>query len=227
MSSTDEQLDPRAVAGMRRQLEAWRRRLEGGAERVGWKIGLNPSPVMERMGLTRPVVGHLTGASRLEPDTPHSLAGGTNVAVEPEVVVQVGAYAEPAARPAIAGLGAALEVVDLDRPLDDLEEIVATNIFHRAVLLGPAQHGASLADVHAQVRVNGDLRHDVEVSQAALDPEEVVAVVADMLESCGERLEPGDRIIAGSLTEAIRVAPGDRVALNLGPLGRLELDLVE
>jgi 2-oxo-3-hexenedioate decarboxylase len=227
MSSADGQLDPRAVTGMRRQLEAWRGRLEAGAGRVGWKIGLNPSPVMERMGLTRPVVGHLTGLSRLEPGGPHSLTGGTNVAVEPEVLVEVGAYAEPSARPAIAGLGAALEVVDLDRPLEDLEEIVATNIFHRAVLPGATRAGTSLAGVQAEVRVNGDVRHRVDVAQAAMDLEEAVAVVADMLEACDERLEPGDLIIAGSLTEAIRVAAGDRVALDLGRLGRLELDLVE
>jgi 2-keto-4-pentenoate hydratase len=38
----------------------------------------------------------------------------------------------------------------------------------------------------------------------------------------GERLRPGDRIITGSIVQA-PPAPGDRVAADLGPLGRVEL----
>ena len=38
------EIDPRVVAGLRRQHEGWRALLGNGAERVGWKIGINDPP---------------------------------------------------------------------------------------------------------------------------------------------------------------------------------------
>jgi hypothetical protein len=32
-------VDPRALAGLRRRLDQWRAALDGGAQRVGWKVG--------------------------------------------------------------------------------------------------------------------------------------------------------------------------------------------
>ena len=43
------------------QLDAWRAALAGGAERVGWKLGMGER---ERIG-AGPVIGHLTSATRL------------------------------------------------------------------------------------------------------------------------------------------------------------------
>lgn len=216
-------LDPRVSAGTRRQLETWRARLAAGEGRLGWKIGLNPPAVMERVGIARPVVGHLTSLSRVASGGAHSLAGATNPMVEPEVAIEVGEPFGPGAR--IASLAAALEVVDLDRAPDDLEDVVATNIFHRAVALGvPA--GTSLQEATAVVALNGQEVHRFDAAPAAGDLEQVVAVVAETLAACGEQIQAGDRIIAGSLTPPLRVSPGDTVSLELGSLGRAELRLV-
>ena len=220
-------IDPRVVAGMRRQLRARRERLEEGAAPLGWKIGLNVESVQRRLGLDRPVVGHLTTAALAEPGHPHSLAGATNAAAEPEIAIEIGRDVEgdvgpEAARGAIKGLAPAIEVVDVDRPFDDLEAIVADNVFHRAVALGESGD-SSLDGVEAVVAVNGAEAHRLEAASAAGDLGDVVTVIAGTLAACGERLVAGDRIIAGSLTPGLPVAPGDSVALDLGRLGRLEL----
>jgi 2-keto-4-pentenoate hydratase len=220
-------IDSRVVAGMHRQLRARRERLEQGAAPIGWKIGLNVESVQRRLGLDRPVVGHLTTAALVEPGDPHSLAGATNPGAEPEIAIEIGRdlagdVAPEAARDAIAGLAPALEVVDVDRPFDDVEAIVADNVFHRAVALGESA-GSSLEGVEAVVVVNGAEAHRLDAASAAGDLADVVMVIAGRLDACGERLAAGDRIIAGSLTPAVPVAPGDSVALDLGRLGRLEL----
>jgi 2-keto-4-pentenoate hydratase len=113
-------------------------------------------------------------------------------------------------------------VVDVDRPLHELEAIVAHNVFHRAVALGQPS-GARLAEVEGTVLVNGNAVHRFDASEAAGDLAEAVSVIADTLGACGEQLLAGDRIIAGSLTAPVPVAAGDAVALDLGALGRVEL----
>jgi 2-keto-4-pentenoate hydratase len=56
-------LDPRLEAALRVQLAAWRAALDGGAARIGWKVGAGDR---ERMG-GGVVLGHLTSATVLRP----------------------------------------------------------------------------------------------------------------------------------------------------------------
>jgi 2-keto-4-pentenoate hydratase len=49
-----------------------------------------------------------------------------------------------------------------------------------------------------------------------------VAAIARLLAALGERLEPGDRLITGSIVQ-VPVAAGDLVAADLGLLGRVEV----
>ena len=216
MAASDSSLDPRVEAGMRRQLQDWGRKLESGATRVGWKIGLNPPAMLERLGLDRPVAGHLTSATRLNSGATHALAGGTRVVVEPEVAVEIGPDGE------ISALAPALEVVDIDRAPDDVEDVVATNVFHRAVTIGPPAHG-ELRGGEATVTRNGEVEERFDPGQTAGDLTDAVATIASTLQACGERLEPGDWIITGVLAGPFPVEPGDTLALDLGPIGRVEL----
>lgn len=221
--------DPRIVRGMQAQLASWRSRIAGGAGRVGWKIGFNSPAAQRQLGLDGTVVGHLTGATVLASGTSHSLAGSHLVSAEPEVAIHLGrdvpaGAGEDAARAAIAALGAAIELVDIDRPLDDLEAILAANVFHRAVVLGPPA-GRALAGVTARAYRNGDEVASVDAAAAAGDLAALARHVADWLAAFGERLRAGDRIICGSLAPPIWVKAGDRVRVDLGPLGSVEVAL--
>ena len=88
------------------------------------------------------MVGHLTSGSLLGADGSHSLTGAQAPKAEPEIAVEIGPDKT------IAGLGPAIELVDLTAPPsgpDDVPEVVATNIFHRAVAIGSSKDGAQLA----------------------------------------------------------------------------------
>jgi 2-keto-4-pentenoate hydratase len=223
--------DPRIARGLEAQLRAWRSRIERGERRVGWKIALNVPSVQERLGISAPVIGALSSGGELVPGASHSLAGGTRVGVEPEVAVHVsaavpaGATRERAAA-AIGALGAAIEVVDIDMPFDDLERILARNVFQRAFMLGPpvaARAGGDLEGVVARVRKNGVEHESARAADVVGDLAETVILVADLLAEAGEALAARDVIISGSLAPIVWVEGGDRVEVDLGPLGKLEI----
>jgi 2-keto-4-pentenoate hydratase len=218
---------------MRAALARRQAELAGGARPVGWKIGINVPPVQRQLGLDAPVVGYLTSATELAPGSERSLAGTTRPAIEPEVAIHLGepvaAGADAAAvRSAIAGLGAAIELVDVDLPFEDLELIVAGNVFHRGVVFGPpdaSRAGGSLEGLRVRVTRNGAEEAVADVAQAGEDPVEIVRHVTGLLAPLGVSLQPGDRIIAGSLTAPLPVAPGDSIGVEIDPIGSISLTL--
>lgn len=206
--------DERIVRGMRAQLELRRRTLAEGAMALGWKVGLNPPAVQEKLGLDGPVVGFLTTSTLLESGATWTLPSAeATVVVEPEVGVEIGPDGA-----SVAALMPALEVVEFDRPLDELEQVLAEDIFHRAVVLGPRAEIATAGA--ARVLHNGEQVHAIDAS-GALDG--ILDAVARRLTDAGERLRPGDIVIAGALAAPVPVSPGDRVQLELDPLGVVEI----
>jgi len=207
--------DPRIVAALVQQLTEWRRTLDAGADRVGWKIGLNVPDIQRKLGLSESVIGHLTTATQLEDGASFDGAAATELRVEPEVALHMGAGGE------IAGYGAAIEIVDTGNPPADAEGIVAANIFHRGFILAEAQP-AMPAGLEADVRVDEELRASGEAPPHFTD---VVGLVGRLLGEAGEELRAGDVILAGSLTPPQRVRPGERVDVGLGPLGALTVHI--
>lgn len=205
-------MDPRVLAGTEKQLERWRAELADGAERLGWKVGLNTEEVQQKVGIDRPVVGYMTSKTLLKYGARYSTSGATNLRLEPEISIEVGPTLEP------ASLGAAIEIVDMDTPVDELEAVIASNIYHRGVLFGGQRAGARPPE-EVTVLVNSEERERADIQ---FDEWETVTVVADTLAAAGETLQPGDVIIAGSLTPPIEVKAGDAVGVRIGPLGFLQ-----
>ena len=213
---------------MQAQLEARRARIDAGERPIGWKVGINVEAVQQALGISAPVVGFLTSGRQLQPGETHSLAGGTRVGVEPEVAVHLRSAVDPdadreTAREAIGALGPAIEIVDIDLPMEDVERILAGNVFQRAVMLGSSDSGAReqpLTDVEATVLVNGERRESAPAAVMG-DPAETVMLVARRLADAGEALDAGQVIIGGSLTPIVWVQPGDSVQVDLGRLGLL------
>ena len=202
------------MAAFELQLDLWRSALAAGAERVGWKIGFNTDAAQQQAGIIEPVVGNLTSATTIKYGAHMSLAGYTRAMVEPEVAIEVGDDGEAVA------LAAAVEVVDVNAPFSDLEAIVAGNIFHRAALLGDFRPNYP-APRTAAVLVNGQYTEQADVM--GFDSTDTISLVASTLAEAGERLEPGDKIIAGSLTPPVAVSPGDIVGVQLDNLGTVQL----
>src|SRR3954464_8189261 len=108
-------IDARALAGLRRQLEAWRTTLDSGAARAGWKIGFNTAKAQELMGLDAPVIGYLTSATELQPGATSAAAGTIDLRGAAEIAVRIGSGG------GIDGYAAALELVDVGNPPEGLE----------------------------------------------------------------------------------------------------------
>jgi 2-keto-4-pentenoate hydratase len=208
--------DPAAVVsrGMRALLARRLRDIAAGASPVGWKIGFNTPAIQQHFGLTSPVVGYLTDAGIAPDGATVALSGWTAPAVEVEVAIRVGERGE------VAGLAPALELVDLDLPFDDLEAILAGNIFQRGVVFGPEVPGVDPWAIRATVTKNGDIAAEGRIAE---EPAATVAVVRSFLGDHGATLAPGDRIIAGSMVAPVAVGPGDRLEVGFGPLGELHV----
>jgi 2-keto-4-pentenoate hydratase len=220
--------DPRVERGLRAQLERRRGRIAAGQEPLGWKVGFTTPAAMEKLGTSAPLVGHLMRAALLEPGAAVSLRGWVGPALEPEVAVHLRADVAPGAsdaevRAAIAGLGPAFELADIDPPPEDPETILAGNIFQRHVMLGPPEPRSSLDGLTAVVRHGDDLHEiaDLEALPGPLLP--TLGSVADQLGAAGERLRAGDVVIAGSLVPPMPVRPGERAEYELRPLGSLTI----
>jgi 2-keto-4-pentenoate hydratase len=223
--------DPRVRRGMERQLELRGRMLSDGARAVGWKLGLGTPAAMEKLGTAGPLVGFVCDRGVLEPGAVCAVGGWAKPMAEPEVAIHmatdVPAEADRAtAAAAIGGLGAAIELVDLGDP-SDVEEVLAGDIFHRHVVLGPADAGAG-DSLRAEVRLGAADAKTVEDPYALTgDPAKVVAHVATHLAAFGERLRAGEIIIAGSIVPALPVAPGDRLRYRLDALPELTVEFAE
>lgn len=217
--------------GMERQLELRRRMLDEGARPLGWKLGLGTPAAMEKLGTAAPLVGFLTDRGLLEPAATCAIGGWGKPRAEPEVAIHVAVDVPPdanlaTAAAAIGSLGAAFELVDLDDG-GDVEEILAADIFHRHVVLGPADAGLGDA-LRAEIRLGAADAKSVDDPYALTgDPPRVVAHVASHLAAFGERLRAGEVIIAGSIVPAVAVAPGDRLRYRLEPIGELEVEFAD
>jgi 2-keto-4-pentenoate hydratase len=220
--------DERVARGMAAQLEARRARLAGGERHLGWKVGFGTAQAMAKLRTTAPLVGHLVHGGVLESGAEVDLTGWGAPKLEPEVAVHLAADVDPAGGSAavaraLAGLGVAIELVDLDPDAGDPEAILAGNVFQRHVLLGPVQASARhTRDVHLRVAVDGEQVVDTgDVIAATGDVLDAVASVAATLDAAGERLRAGDVVIAGSIVPALAVEPGQEVEVSLPPLGEL------
>jgi 2-keto-4-pentenoate hydratase len=221
--------DPRIERGMLAQLTDRRQRLDGGEASLGWKLGMGVPAAMAKLGTDAPLVGFLLASGRVDDGGTVSLEGWGNPKLEPEVAVHLGAdlpagASRADAEAAIAGLGVAIELVDLDPEAADPEALLAADIFQRHVLLGPPVEGASAAGAPARVRQNGDeAATTADATEATGDPVELVRHVADVVGEAGELLRAGEVVICGSVVPALDVAAGDTVEVELDGLGALRV----
>jgi 2-keto-4-pentenoate hydratase len=202
-----------------------------GAEPLGWKAGFGAPAAVAKFEIDRPLVGFLTRDRLLPSGATVSVADWTNPMFEAEVAAHLSSDIGPGATSAealaaVGGWSVAIELADVTPPPTDIEEILAGNIFHRHVLLGPVVD-ALPSPLSFSVLKNGE-----EVA-ATSDPEAltgelgfVLASMADTLTACGAGLRAGDIVITGSVVAPLAVengstwltqaAAGGQIAVTLG-----------
>ena len=215
--------------GTRKMLDLRARALDRGERPIGWKLGFGAPRSMARFGLSGPLVGFLTDATAHSPGSTVSCAGWQRPVVEPEIAVYIGSDLESGSNVAgsIAALGPALELADVYPPPEDLEEILAGNIFHRGVVLGEPDHsraGAERSDLRARVLRDGNEVVDTsDLETNTGDLVEIVAHCATLLGTAGARLAAGEVVIIGSVVPPLAIEPGQEIEFELNPLPRISV----
>ena len=223
---------PAVQRGLAAQQTALQQRLDEPATLIGWKVGVGAPAGMAAAGIAAPLVGFLTTATVLADGATVSLGGWTKPGLEPELAIWTDRDVAPDASleecaQAIGGIGQAIELADLDTPLTDLEGVVGGNIFHRAVILGPAdgsRRGGQVDDLRLTVRRGDDaVATTDDVTALTGPPAQLVHHVVRWLAAAGRRLESGQVIIGGSIVPLLSGEPGDTVTYRCEPLGTLRV----
>ena len=199
------------LAAAYRVQHAYVRRIIGGDDVAGYKIGLT-SPRMQTMcGISHPIAGVVFGKRVKQSGATLGLADYAHLGLEFEICARIGRDLPPRSSPytradidgAIDAVCAAMELVD-DRHADyaklDVRTLVADNSWNAGVVLGsfvPAP--ASLEKVEAVV-----YQDDVEIGRgvgadALGHPFEPVAWLANHLAAKGVGLKKGDLVMTGSI----------------------------
>jgi len=234
--------DPRVVRGMTAQLQRLDVALGPGERPLGWKLAFGSPEGMTRLGIGAPLVGHLVEGALVESGAAVSIVGWANPLAEPELAVHLGADVPGEADHAavvrsIAGLGPAIELVDVDPPPDDVAAVLAGDIYQRGVVLGPkdpSRRGGPTDGLVGRIGVgarqgSGDAGEQVvdDVAAATGDPIELVRHVAEVLAGFGRRLEAGQVVITGSIVPPLAIRPGDHVRFELSPIGSIHVSFTD
>jgi 2-keto-4-pentenoate hydratase len=226
--------DLRIASGMQQQLRRRRELLELGEKPLGWKLAFGGPAAMARLQTNAPLVGFLLHRAVVPPSQSElSFAGWKKPAAEPELTVYLGKNLAAGsdrntAINAIAGLGPAIEIADVDHPSEDVEGTLARNIYQRHLVLGPPDTryaGGVLTGLRAKVQHNEKQIADTPEFEA-LTGELITIVqhVANLLPVFGETLDAGQIIIAGSITPPIWVQPGEQITFHLEPFDPISIN---
>jgi 2-keto-4-pentenoate hydratase len=227
--------DPRISRGMTAQLRRRRELLQAGQKALGWKLAFGGPAAMERLHTNAPLVGFLLQSAVVPSGSSISLSNWIKPAAEPEISVHLGKNLSAGAdrattMAAIAGLGPAIEVADVEHPSDDVEGTLARNIYQRHIILGAkdvSRAGGVLEGLTCRVLRNGTEIANVSDPQALqkLTGEliDIVRHTASLLGAFGESLQAGQIIIAGSITPPILVEPGEEIVFHLAPVDSISI----
>jgi len=230
--------DERIAQGMRAQQALLAGLIARGSRQLGWKAGFGTTAWQQTFGLSGPLVGFLHEEALLPSGATVALDDWTAPRAEAELAVTIGQDIAGAALAAdvagdevliaaIAAIGPAIELVDLHPAPEDVTTVLAGNVYHRHVVLGPPAPelaGARLDGIVGSVHVSGtDLPpvHDLEASTGrVLD---VLRAMAHTTSVHGRGLRAGDVVILGSIVPPQAVAPGGIFRYRLGSQPALEL----
>ena len=230
----DTYYDPRVLRGMEKMLMARQKRLDAGEKPIGWKVGFGAPASLKSLGIDAPLVGFLTDAVLMRSKSALSLASWTKPAAEPEVAVYLkddlpGITDRETAQAAIDAVGPAIELADVHFLPQDIEAILAGNIYNRHVILGKSdtsRAGCNLDGLVGRVSRNGQEIAAVTDLQALTGNFiGIVQYVANLLASMGQMLCTGEVIITGSIVPPLWIELTEEVAYELTPIDALKVTL--
>ena len=238
---TDADPDLGMADGYAVQQELVKLLLADGDRIVGYKVGLTSKPMQKMIGVDTPDYGPVLGSTVYADGDAVPVSAFIQPKIEAEIAFVLGSpLAGPGvsvldARRAIAGMTAAVEIVDsrfadwrikLADTVADLASNGAVAISSRVVPLDGAETLVPRLIGMVLTR-QGDLV-DTGAGAAALgDPVRVVAWLANTLGEMGAELEAGHLVMTGALHAAVPMRAGDVFRAEFDRLGPLTVRVVE
>ena len=234
------------LAGYRAARELHRHRLAQGWRPLGRKIGFTNRTLWARYGVHEPMWGTIydrTLVFALHDAAQVPLAGLAQPRIEPEIAFKLKAPPPRTQDPealleAIECVAHAVEIVQCHHPdwKVTIADCTADNGLHGRLVLGtpvPVEKIAGLAAALPFLKVT--LRKGNEVKDQGIgsnvlgSPLLALAFLAEVLEKQGEKLEPGEIISTGTLTDAHPVEAGETWSTSFQdfPISGLTIDFAE
>ncbi|HUK57960.1 MAG TPA: fumarylacetoacetate hydrolase family protein [Stellaceae bacterium] len=205
---------------------------------AGWKIGVTTKAMQDYLGISAPIAGRMPALFRRAPGVEVHHAAYCRIGIETEIALVLKTAlagpvsAEEAAR-AVGQVHPAIELVD-DRYGGDysgvgVPAIIADFAFHAGFVLGGPVAGWETIDlgaVRGTTRVNGKIVGEGFGRDVMGHPFRSLAWLAGRLAEMGQRLEPGEVVMTGSLPLPYWAKAGDRIQSEIERLGTVTLEFV-
>jgi 2-oxo-3-hexenedioate decarboxylase len=203
------------------------RRLARGERRIGVKMGLTSRAKMQQVGVNEVAWGRLTDAMLLEEGSTLSRAKFVHPRVEPEIAFLMkaplaGKVTAAAALAAVEAIAPAMEIIDsrFENFKFALEDVVADNTSSSGLVIGPWNDPRiDFSNLGVILEIDGEV---VEVGSTAAilgHPLRSLVTAARLVAEAGEEIEAGAIVMAGGITAAPNLAPGQTVRTTVQDLG--------
>lgn len=205
---------------------------------VGYKVGVTSKSMQRMIGIDSPDYGPVLASTVYADGDTIPLSRFIQPKVEAELVFVLGSRLQGPgvsvtdARQAIAGVAAAMEIVDSRiedwriKLADTVADLASNGAVATSSRLVPLD-GLDPRLIGMTITRNGELL-DTGAGAAALgDPVAVVAWLANVLAEDGIALEPGHLIMTGSLHAAEEMRPGDVLRAEFDRLGAVTVRVAE
>ncbi|MGE3302277.1 MAG: 2-keto-4-pentenoate hydratase [Hyphomonadaceae bacterium] len=215
----------------RLQFEAIADKLAKGDKIVGLKTGLTSKAKQQTMGVLQPIMGHLLASTVVPNGGTVECAPLIHPRAEPEIAFRLGkdltgAATIAQARAAVATVMPALEIIDsrYKNFKFGLADVIADNTSASRVVLGPEtpMGDYDLRLVGMVYSKNGEPVATASGAAILGDPWEALTWLAKRAAELDRPLKAGHVVLAGALTDAIFVNPGDSVRVEFDRLGVLD-----
>ena len=219
---------------MARQLQSWREEISGDPRRLGWKVGFNRQVDQAKFGLPSAMIGYLSSGRQIENGGVCHTTPAAKLLAEPEIALRMGADITSDTTPsqalaAVNAVAPAIEIIDTNRTHStEISEILATNMFHHAVIIGEPLALCAVPsgqEIRASLLINGEQQRSLEPDRVPDEFGSIITVVAGILAKQGECLRAGDWIITGAAATPIEIKAGDEIVLQMEPLGEVRLSV--
>ena len=211
-----------------------RARVDAGHAIVGAKLGLTSVAKQKQMNVDRPLYGWLT--ADMQVDTGAAVRCDTYIQprVEPEIAFLLGRDLEGPSVTAAQVLAATEAVFGAIDVLDSryagykftFNDVTADNASSAGFILGGTAmdpYGIDLRLTGCVLEKNGELIATAAGAAVMGHPASAVAWLVRALARRGQGLEAGHVVMAGGMTEAVAVSPGDTVVASFDRLGSVEI----